>query len=305
MMRQVDGMQSSVVATLLILGAAVLGVTQTRAQSSRLPRTAWGTPDFQGATWNFATMTPLERPKGVTKPQLDEAEAAALEKQTAAERTANTNNGYDWWDDGAAHLDRRRTSLITDPPDGHLPPIRPDAPTRLRTRELPDGPEELPLNTRCIWWQNAAPPMLPSPYNNNVQFVQTRQFVVISNENIHDARIVPVDGRPHGTLRRWYGDSVGRWQGDTLVVDTANFTSKTTVNGSDENLHVVERFRFIDANTLDYQFTVDDASVWPRQWSGSLPMHRTEQPVYEFGCHEGNALMMENILRSARYVEKQ
>jgi hypothetical protein len=269
-----------------------------------MPRTVWGTPDFQGATWNFATMTPLERPRGIAKPQLDDAETGAFEKETAAGRTASTNNGYDWWDDGAAHLDRHRTSLITDPPDGHLPPVRPGAPPRPRFRELPDGPEELPLNTRCLWWQNAAPPMIPSPYNNNLQFIQTRAYVVLSNENIHDARIIPVDGRPHGTVRRWYGDSIGRWDGDTLVVDTVNFTNKTTINGSDENLHVRERFRLIDRTTLNYEFTVDDPTVWPLAWTGNLPMHRTDQPMYEFACHEGNALIMENILRSARYAEK-
>jgi hypothetical protein len=287
---------------LALAGAAAVSITPL-AQGRGVPRTPWGTPDFQGTTWNFATMTPLERPKGITTSELNDAETAAFEKETAAGRSASTNNGYDWWDEGAAHLDRHRTSIITDPPDGHLPPVRPDAPPRLRTRELPDGPEELPLNTRCIWWQNAAPPMLPSPYNNNVQFIQTREYVVISNENIHDARIVALDGRRHGTARRWYGDAVGRWDGDTLIVDTVNFTNKTSINGSDQHLHVIERFRLVDAVTLNYDFTVEDPTVWERPWSGSLPMHRIDQPMYEFACHEGNALMMENILRSARYVE--
>jgi len=286
-----------------LAGAAAVSIT-TLAQSPRLTRTEWGTPDFQGATWNFATMTPLERPKGIDKSQLDDAETAAFEKQTAADRTAGTNNGYDWWDEGSAHLDRHRTSLIIDPPDGHLPPTRPDAPRRPETRALPDGPEQLTLNSRCIWWQNTGPPMIPSPYNNNIQFIQTRDYVVISSENIHDARIIPIDGRPHGKVPQWHGDSRGRWDGDTLVVDTIDFTDKTTVSGSGAHLHVVERFRPIEASTLEYQFTVDDPTVWQRQWTASLLLHRTDQPIYEFACHEGNAMVMENILRATRFVDK-
>jgi hypothetical protein len=274
------------------------------AQSPGLPKTEWGTPDLQRGTWNFATMTPLERPRGISKPELNDAETAAFEKETAAGRTASTNNGYDWWDEGAAHLDRHRTSLIVDPPDGHLPPTRPGAPRPPLTRALPDGPEQLPLNARCIWWQNTGPPMIPSPYNNNIQFIQTRQYVVISSENIHDARIIPLDGRPHGTQKQWHGDSRGHWDGDTLVIDTINFTDRTTVNGSDDHLHVTERFRAVDANTLDYQFTVDDPTVWERSWTASLPIHRTDQPIYEFACHEGNAVIMENMLRSTRFVDQ-
>jgi hypothetical protein len=277
----------------------------TGAQAQTLPRTEWGAPDLQHGTWNFATMTPLERPRGIDKPQLDDAETAVFEQQTAQARTSSTNNGYDWWDEGAAHLDRHRTSLIIDPPDGRLPPLRPDAPRPPETRALPEGPEQLPLNSRCIWWQNSGPPLIPSPYNNNIQFIQTREYVVVSNENIHDARIIPVDGRPHGNLPQWHGDSRGHWEKDTLVVDTINFTDKASVNGSDQHLHVIERFRPLDANTIEYEFTVDDPTVWPRQWTASLLIHRTDQPIFEFACHEGNAVVMENILRSARFVENK
>jgi len=300
-------MKALVRRTLLSVGAAFAFSVATVGQAPRMPRTEWGAPDLQRGTWNFATMTPLERPRGIDKPQLDEAETAAFERQTAASRTASTNNGYDWWDAGAAHLDRHRTSLIVDPPDGRLPPLTPEAQLRrgaTRGSAL-EGPEELPLNTRCIWWQNAGPPMVPSPYNNNVQFIQTREYVVISNENIHDARIIPLDGRAHGKFPVWHGDSRGHWEGDTLVVDTINFTTKTSVSGSDENLHVVERFRPIDENTLEYRFTVDDSTVWQRSWTATFPLHRTDQPIYEFACHEGNFLIMENILRSARFSEKQ
>src|SRR5262249_10974376 len=148
------------------------------------------------------------------------------------------------WDTGAQHLDHRRTSLIVDPPDGHVPqpsPQRRPQAGRQGGAGNAAGPEDFPLNTRCIWWQNAGPPMLPSPYNDNIQFIQTRQHVVISNENIHDARIVPMDGRPHGSVRQWLGDSRGHWEGSTLVIDTINFSSETSLRGANEHLHVVER----------------------------------------------------------------
>lgn len=280
----------------------------TRAERWRTPRTAWGDPDFQGVTWNFATMTPLERPRDVETPVFAEAEAAAFERQTAERQTATTNNGYDWWDTGTRHLDRRRTSLIVDPADGRLPPLTPEAerrPTRRQRAQGPaEGPEAFPLNTRCIWWQNAGPPMLPSPYNDNIQFVQTRDHIVISNENIHDARIVPMDGRPHGAIRRWMGDSRGRWEGNTLVVDTINFSNKTSLRGSDENLHVVERFTWIDADMMEYGFTVEDPTVWTQAWTVMLAMHRTNQPIYEFACHEGNFLSMKGLLEVARFEDK-
>jgi len=236
------------------------------------------------------------------KAELTAQETAVFERDTATARAANVNNGYDWWDPGAAHLDRRRTSLIIDPPDGRLPPRVVTANGRARRAAI-EGPEDFPLNTRCIAWSNAVPPMMPSPYNNNVQFIETRDYVVISNENIHDARIIPLDGRPHGTPSRWFGDSRGHWDGDTLVVDTTNFTSKTDVAGSDVNLHVVERFTRVDADAIDYQFTVDDPTVWTRSWTAALRLHRTDQAIYEFACHEGNGLIMEDMLRVARMPE--
>jgi hypothetical protein len=278
--------------------------------TSTIPRTAWGHPDFQGVTWNFATMTPLERPRGVEAPVYTEAEAAAFERQTVERQSANSSNGYDWWDSGTQHLDRRRTSLIIDPADGRLPPLTPEAQRRAgAARRTPQGaeagPEDFPLNSRCIWWQNAGPPMLPSPYNDNVQFLQTRDHIVIFNENIHDARIVPTDGRPHGTIRQWMGDSRGRWDRDALVIDTVNFSDKTSLRGSNINLHVVERFTRIDAETMEYRFTVEDPTVWSRAWTVAMPLHRSNQPIYEFACHEGNARNMEGLLEIARFLERK
>jgi hypothetical protein len=166
-----------------------------------------------------------------------------------------------------------------------------------------DGPEDLGLNVRCLQWTTAGPPMLPGVYNNNVQFVQTMQYVAIYNEMIHDARLVPMDGRPHGTLRQWMGDPRGHWEGSTLVVDSVNFNEKNPFRGSAEHLHRVERFTRTDANTIDYRFTVDDPTVWTAPWTAEFPMHLQAGPIYEYACHEGNARSMEGILKSARYEE--
>jgi hypothetical protein len=145
--------------------------------------------------------------------------------------------------------------------------------------------------------------MLPGVYNNNVQFVQTPTYVVIVNEMIHDARVVPMDGRPHGTLRRWMGDSRGRWEGGTLVVDTVGFTDKTRFRGADDRLHLVERFTRLDADTIEYRFTADDPTVWSESWTAMFPLHRTAGPMYEYACHEGNFRSVEGILRGARAQE--
>jgi len=281
------------------------------AGQASMPHTAWGDPDLQDGIWNFATMTPLERPRGVDAPVFTDAEATAFETQTAARQTATTNNGYDWWDAGTRHLDRRRTSLIVDPADGRLPPLTADAERRqaaARQQVRPpnaEGPEQFPLNTRCLWWTNTGPPMLPSPYNDNIQFVQTRDQIALFNENIHDLRIIPLTKQPHGRLRQWLGDSRGRWEGNTLVVDTINFSPKTSVRGSDENLHVVERFTRIDRDTMDYQFTMEDTTVWTRPWTAVLRLRRSNQPIYEFACHEGNELSIVGLLQVARFLDKK
>ena len=145
--------------------------------------------------------------------------------------------------------------------------------------------------------------MIPSPYNNNLQFVLTADTVGIHNENIHDARIIPMDGRPHGQVRRWAGDSRGHWENESLVIDTIGFTANTTVRGSDENLHVTERFRPVDHNTIEYRFTVEDPTVWAKPWTAVMMMRRINAPMYEFACHEGNARSIDGLLRGARALE--
>src|SRR3954465_6043193 len=236
-------------------------------------------PDLQGV-WNFSTITPLERPAEFGgKEFLTDAEAAQYEARTVQRNNRDNREGsadadvasaYNefWWDRGihAARVNgRTRTSLIVDPPDGRIPALTPDGQARAaaraeaRRQHPADGPEDRSLGERCLLF-NAGPPMLSGPYNNYVQIFQTRDHVVIVNEMIHDARIVPLDGRPHlpAAIRRWQGDPRGRWDGSKLVVETTNFSDKTNVRGSGEHLRLVERFTRADANTLLYEFTVED-----------------------------------------------
>src|SRR2546423_13709892 len=232
-----------------IVGAVVaagLAAGVLSAAPAKLPTMPWGDPSFEGV-WNYATMTPLERPRDFAdKATLSDAEAAAYERQTI-ERQSVTNNtaGPDWWDPGTRRLVDRRTSLVVDPANGRMPPLTAEAQQRAAARAqarprnaLPDGPEDLGLNVRCLQWAIAGPPLMPGVYNNNVQFVQTRDTIAIVSDMIHDARIVPMDGRPHGTVPRWMGDSRGRWEGATLVVDTTSFSEKADFRGASEHLHL-------------------------------------------------------------------
>jgi len=282
------------------------------ARSWTLPRTSWGAPSLEGV-WNYATMTPLERPREFAgKAVLTADEAAAYERQTLARQsTANNTAGPDWWDPGTRRLTGRRTSLIVSPPSGRIPPLTPEAQQRTaagaearRQRGPAEGPEDLGLNVRCLMWSTAGPPMLPGVYNNNVQLVQTPDHLVILNEMIHDARIVPMDNRPHGAMKRWMGDSRGRWDGSTLVIDTVNFSDKSGFRGSDENLRLTERFTRVDADTIEYEFSVDDPSVWTGSWTAAFPLHKIDSPMYEYACHEGNARSVEGILRASRTQDR-
>jgi hypothetical protein len=305
---------------LALLTAAAAVAAPLSAQSPRAPD---GHPDLQGI-WNFSSLTPLERPaQFADKPVLTDAEAAEFERQTLeridADRRRDTaeadvaqayNNA--WYDRGTKIVGTRRSSLIIDPPDGRIPPQTTSGQAMAaaraearRGRGPADGPEDRSLAERCLLF-NAGPPLLPGPYNNNLQIVQTRDYVVIANEMIHDVRIVPLDGRPHlpGAIRRWQGDPRGHWDGDTLVVETTNFSDRTSIRGSDMQLRLVERFKRVDAKTLDYQFTVDDPSVFSRPWTVSLPMTASEGRIYEYACHEGNYAMI-GILRGARAQEKE
>jgi hypothetical protein len=203
-----------------------------------------------------------------------------------------------------------QTSLVVDPPDGRIPALTAAAQQRqaARAQDRRDHPAEGPENRsnaeRCLGF-NAGPPMLPGPYNNYVQIFQSRDHVIVFNEMIHDARIVPTDGRPHApaAVRKFLGDSVGRWDGNTLIVDTTNFTDKSNFRGASDRLHLVERFTRVDAETLRYEFTIDDPSSFTKPWTVVLPMTRTDEQLFEYACHEGNEAM-EGILRGARFGER-
>ena len=320
-----------------VLGVAVLCLTLATAQnappaakasakaSSTAPRAADGHPDLQGV-WNFSSLTPLERPAQFAgRPTMSLAEASEFEKNATERNNADRRDGganadlarayNDGWYDRGTHVailnGVARTSLIVDPPDGRIPALTVDAQRRAseraqqRREHQSDGPEDRSLSERCLGF-NAGPPMLPGPYNNYMQFFQFKDHVIIFNEMIHDARVVPLDGRPHlpQSVRRYLGDSVGRWEGNTLVVDTTNFTDKTNFRGASDRMHLVEKFSRPDADTLLYEFTVEDPTSFTKSWSGSVPMKHTDEQLYEYACHEGNEAMV-GILGGARYEDRE
>ena len=283
-----------------------------------------GPPDLQGV-WAFATLTPLERPAEFEgKPFVGEAEAAAWVDQQLERNNRDRRDGgaavdvgravNDFWFErgtALASLDgKRMTSMIVDPPDGKLPPLTPQARERgaaraADNREHPaDHPENRSLQERCLAF-NAGPPIQVGPYNNFVQILQFGDRVVIFTEMIHDARIVWLDGRPFPPepVKLWLGASRGKWEGQTLVVDTRNFNGKVGFRGTGEQLHLVERFTRLSAKELLYEFTVDDPDTFARPWTARMPMTRSDGRIYEYGCHEGNHAL-EGILRGARYAEK-
>ena len=293
------------------------------------PVTPWGAPDLQGI-WDFRTITPMERPAELAgKAVLTAEEAADFEarenrrlnrdlvdpKVGGAIYPPESEGGvvpYNefWYDRGNALVEDRRTSLIVDPADGRIPPLTPEAAERTAARSayLRDHPadswEDRSLGDRCIVGFNAGPPMVPSAYNNNVQLLQTPDHVVILNEMVHNARIVPLDGRPHGTIRQWVGDSRAHWEDTTLVVETRGFGDQVGLRGgATANLRVVERFTLVGADSLRYEFTLEDPETWTRPWTAVVPMKRTPGPLFEYACHEGN-YSMAGILGGARAEER-
>jgi len=256
---------------------------------------------------------------------VSDTEAAAWVKQNVERNNRDRRDGgadvdvaravNDYWfergNELSARNGQRMTSLVVDPLDGKLPPLTADARARLAARaadnrEHPaDGPENRSLQERCLSF-NAGPPMLPGPYNNYVQILQMPGYVIIFNEMIHDARIVPLDNRPRppASVRDWLGIPRGRWDGDTLVVESTNFTANTNLRGADENLQLTERFTLVDRTMLLYEFTVDDPTAFTRPWTAVLPMTRTNDRLFEYACHEGNYALMD-ILRGARFQEQK
>ena len=314
----------SALATAMVAPAA----GQSRSGQWKAPRTADGKPDLQG-TFTFATITPLQRPaelagKAVLTPEeaakFEKSENDRLNRDLYTPEKGAPSAGYPpqsqggvlsyndfWYERGDQLTADKRTSLIIDPPDGRIPF---SAAARARTAERAargeafDDPEQLSLVDQCILGFNAGPPMVSGTYNNNLQIVQSPGYVVIFNEMVHNARIVPTDGRPHGTVPMWTGDSRGRWDGDTLVVETINFKRETSLQGSTAQTKVVERFTRVDAKTIDYQFTVTDPTAYTRPWTASMPLRAIDENLYEYACHEGNYGMLD-VLRGARFREKE
>ena len=317
------------------LATALLLATSVAAQSGNdSVRTVDGRPDLSGV-WDFRTVTPLERPAELADQEfLSEEEVAAYAAERVLASNADLNrearklettdrgqvNGtresrdlalaYNdfWWDRGTEVVETRRTSLVIDPPNGRVPALTDAASSRAaeRTRinQRPtEGPEDRPLGERCITGFNSGPPMLPGAYNMNVQIFQTADHVVLLNEMVHNARIVLLDGSPHGDVPLWTGDSRGRWEGDTLVIETKNFLRETSFRNSSKNLHLLERLHRVSDDTLLYTFTVTDPTTWTQPWTVELPMRRSDLPMFEYACHEGN-YGMDGTLTGARAIER-
>jgi hypothetical protein len=317
-------MRRSTIAFAAACVGALLSV-DGRAQTSTVPRLAWGDPDLEGA-WTNATLTTLQRvPELGSKAYFTPEEAAAFDRQRAQATNADRPlrpgevGAYnDAFFERGRGVKTRRTSLVVDPPDGRIPAFTPEAQKRFDARQRDetlhpaDRPADRWLTERCILF-GATVPMLPEPYNNNYRIVQSPGVVTILVEMNHDARVIPIDGRPPiaSQIAQWTGSSRGHWEGDTLVVETANFKFNEKsrfgvqyLGGlSDEHLRVVERFRRTDANTLLYQARIEDPTVFTRPWSIEIPMERTNDALFEVACHEGN-YGMANILSGHRAEER-
>ena len=307
------------------------------------PRTADGQPDLQG-NWTNATITPIDRPQGAppvyTEQQVRRMEKGYADRVERLAQPSDPNRtappqggdgstgaagnvgGYNnfWIDPGdrvAVVNGEYRSSLIVDPPNGRPPELSDTGKARaaaraewLRTRGGEyDHPEFRPLAERCLmsFGSNAGPPMLPNYfYNNNYQIVQTKDQILILVEMVHDVRVIRLNATTHppAHVRTWMGDSIGRWEGDTLVVETTNFHPLQAFRGASGALKVLERFRRVDADTILYTFTIDDPATWTAQWSGEVPFRRSEEPIYEYACHEGN-YALSNILSGARAQERE
>ncbi len=318
----------AVVCTLI----AVVMLLAAPAAAQTMPRTPWGTPDLQGI-WDFRTITPLERPEELGDKAFLTAEEAAAAEQAEVERNlelweaearrteAGGNVGaYNnfWMDRGTRAT--RRTSLITYPPNGRFPELSEVGAERAEARREhmaahpADSYTDRNSSDRCIVGFNAGPPITPLAYNQNMQLFQTPDHVVIYTEMVHTPRIVPLDGRAalDPSIRLWSGDSRGRWEGNTLVIESANFnakrqwiplTSGASGVASSANMTLVERFTRVDDGTLEYTFTLTDPDTWASDWTASLPMQRTDMPLFEYACHEGN-YSMEGILSGHRADER-
>lgn len=304
-------------------GTNALDVAPAVAKPWTLTKTPDGQPDLQGY-WSNNTMTPLQRPSGVTKEFYSREEFLEAAKSQAERDGEEATPGtvedvhYDHTQFG---LDRTqttltpnlRTSMIFDPENGKLPPLTPEGQKRAADRVAEkskqgaqyDQARNLSTTTRCIY-MNAGPPMLPATYNHTYQIVQSPGYVMILIEELHEVRIIAMDGRPHApqNVRSWLGDSRGHWEGNTLVIETTNFNDKVAFQGSSQDVKVTERLTRTGAETIHYEFTVEDPHTWTQPWRAELPFIKTEGPIFEHACNEGN-YSMSNMLTGARLAEKK
>lgn len=311
---------------------AAKGAPAPKSTAWTPPRLPDGKPDL-GGYWSNNTATPFERPQAFAGREfLTDEEARALEKESR-ERTRASDfqvqqRPHEIGDYNAAFkedsrwvVSTNRTSIITEPKDGRMPPLTPEAQKKFEAdeeyhkRHPHDGPENMTTIERCITWITSGPPMLPTFYNNNYQIIQTHDHLMILAEMVHDVRIIPLDGRPHENIPQWVGDSRGHWEGDTLVVETFNFNGKRGWFGApmteggggqrpDQKMRVTERFTRTAPDILLYQFIIDDPGTYTKPWSGEIPMRASNGPVYEYACHEGNYAMVD-ILSGARAEERE
>jgi len=320
----------SVIAIPLSASAQSSSPSRSAAGSSAVPRTPWGDPDLQGGWTSQGELgVPFERPKEFgTRQELTDEEFAKSSDRLRAERdrdnaefdleTADRSNAGavgsatspppHWLERGNPS---RRTSMVIDPPDGRVPEITADARARIQRQVRGsfgngpwNGPKDFTLYDRCIT-RGVPGSMFPAVYNANTRIVQGPGFVAITYEMIHETRIIPVDGRDHigSTIRQYHGDSRGRWEGDTLVVDARNFSDATNYRGSGKDLHLVERFTRVGANDLRYEVTVEDATTFAKPWTAALNLKTQPEEMFEYACHEGNHAMF-NMLSAARAAEK-
>ena len=311
---KIQNYQNKMACKAFLLGILILPINLF-AQSSDIPRLENGRPDMQG-TWDFRTITPFQRPEALgDKEYLSAEEFAAFEEAERERRdrdnfTDTTTTGdYNqfWYDRGEELLEDRRTSLVTVPINGRIPPLTEAAQQRNTERRelarLAEGVEVRPLAERCIMGFNSGPPMIPSAYNNNVQIVQTGDYFLMHNEMIHNIRPVRLTDNQHRDVpRKWEGDSIGYWEGDTMIVETINFARDTAFGNSSSDMRLTEKFTMLDEDTLTYEFTIEDPSTWTAPWTVMFPMTRANLPIYEYACHEGN-YSMAGILGGWRMLE--
>jgi len=300
-------LRNAIASTVALIVVPVLFAQTTSPQSSDMPRTEYGQPDFQG-TYTFRTITPLNRPTELAdKAVLTAAEAAEWEAYENQRQNRDLiidsvgGAGYPpgvisynefWYERGSETIESRRTSLVYDPPNGRVPPLNEIG--RARNAAYGEilnesaGPEARTTVDRCLTGFVGGPPMIPGSYNNNMQIVQTRDHIMILNEMVHSARIIRLDDEHSTKQLKWEGDSIAHWDGDTLVIHTQHFYHDYNLRGMSDQAIIEERINWVDSETLEYDFTVQDAQSWDVSWSAKLPLQRSADPVYEYACHEGN-----------------